>query len=71
MCNAIAIEPAAEIGNVASSSSRDLPPIKAAPPCDTWMITGELAFMAASITAFAVDDDDMLTAGIAYPLSRA
>jgi len=35
------------------------------------MHTGALALAAASRTAFAVDDDDTFTAGIAYPLALA
>lgn len=52
MCIARATDPTVAL----SAPLYPFPATKAPPPFDTWMITGELAFMAASRTAFAVEE---------------
>ena len=69
MCLAPAIAPS--IAACCPSSFKPLPALKAAPPFENCIITGALATLAASITAFTVDEPTTFTAGIANPASLA
>ena len=54
---AAATAPATEASCFSAEFLRPLPPKKAAPPCETWRMMGELMSRAASRQALTIDDE--------------